>query len=82
MGTSFQGQIVNYLSILSLESSMDAQLIYTHPQSICFAKIQCGCFLKPEYVSKKMVLNVGHFSVMFIITKNKVSKCQTITIGI
>ena len=45
MGRSLQVQILNYLSILSLESSMDAQnnwFMHTINQSICFAKILCG----------------------------------------
>ena len=75
MGRSLQVQILNYLSILSLESSMDAQngwFMHTINQSICFVKILCGCFLiffKTWKSKWKMVPNLGHFSVMFIITK-------------
>ena len=78
MGRSLQVQIVNCLSILSLESSMDAQnKWFMHTIKvfvlqkftvvvffIFFKTWKCDC-------KWKMALNVGHFSVMFMITKNK-----------
>ena len=87
MGRSLQVQIVNYLSILSLESSMDAQNNwFMHTVKVFFlcAKIHCGLliFFKTWKCKRKTAPNMGNFSVMFITTKNKVSKCLTITIRI
>ena len=75
MGRSLQVQTVNYLSILSLESSMDAQNNYLcTPSKYLFCKKLLWLFLnifKTWKCKWKMAPNVGHSSVMFIITKNK-----------
>ena len=50
MGRSLQVQIVNYLSILSLESSMDTIKVFV---SQIFTMVVLKYFLKPENVSEK-----------------------------